>query len=113
MRCKSLGVFFVFLLLCSGQSFGSESNGKVIDYWIHYVNNVFAFSIENQTGRPACATFDNPSGRYVVDTSTNKGKVIASAIIAAKVNGTVVHAWGADTCNYYGDSEDLMYIQIR
>lgn len=89
----------------------SESNGKVIDYWVHNFHDSFAFSIENQTGRPACASYGAPSGRYVVDTRTERGKMVASAVMAAKASQAMVAASGFNTCDYYGDSEDLRWIR--
>ena len=100
----------VLVALSAGSTIASESNGKVIDYWAHYYHDSFAFSVDNQTGRPSCATYGSPSGRYVVDTRTEKGRVIVSAVMAAKVSGSNIRVAGANTCNYYGDSEDLLWL---
>lgn|GEM_PF-3263760 len=101
---------FILLLFCSSQAYCSESSGKVAYYWLHYFNNIFSFSLEGQTGRPACATFGSPSGRYAVDMSTDKGKAVVSAVLAAKASGQLLRATGANTCSLYGDSEDLLYL---
>ena len=109
---KIYNLFGPILFLYAGNIAASESNGKVIDYWAHYYHDSFAFSIENQTGRPTCATFGSPSGRYVVDTRTERGKIIASAIMAAKASGSNVAVRGTNTCNYYSDSEDLAWLHV-
>lgn len=88
----------------------SDSNRKVVDYWAHYYHNSFAFSVENQSGRPACVTHGGALGRYVVNTGTEKGRIIVSAIITAKASRSNVQVKGADTCNYYSDSEDLLWL---
>ncbi len=111
MKLKCIVSALIFS--CAGSIAASESNGKVIDYWIHNNHDSFAFSIENQTGRPPCATFGSPSGRYVVDTRTERGKIVVSAIMAAKVSGSNVRAAGSNLCNYYGDSEDLVWVHVK
>lgn len=98
-------------ILCSPSLVASESNGKVIDYWIHNTHDSFAFSVENQTGRPSCATYGNPTGRYVVDTRTQSGKLVVSAVMAAKASGANILAVGQGKCDYYIDSEDLLYLR--
>ncbi|EFP97308.1 hypothetical protein [Vibrio caribbeanicus] len=98
-------------ILFSHNLVASESNGKVIDYWIHNTHDSFAFSVESQTGRPSCATFGNPSGRYVVDTRTQAGKLIVSAVMAAKASGANIQVGGKGKCDYYSDSEDLQFLR--
>lgn len=99
----------VLALLSVKYAVASESHGKVIDYWIHNTHDSFAFTVANQIGRPECASFGE-IGRYVVDTSTERGRLIASAIIAAKTSGQEVRVGGAGTCNFYGDSEDVIWV---
>lgn len=107
---KRKHIAWAILALGIGTANASESNGEVIDYWVHYDSDLFFFSVRNQTGRPACASFGSPSGRYVVNSSTDKGKAVISAVIAAKASGQKLRAWGANTCALYGDSEDLVVI---
>lgn len=112
MKAKAtIGVFSI-LLSFVGQCGASDSDGRVIDYWTHYSSSVFFFSVENQIGRPPCASFGSPSGRYVIDTSTDRGKAVLATIIAAKASGQRLHAEGANTCNFYGDSEDLLWVHV-
>lgn len=107
-----LKMFLVGILsLSAGFAFGSESDGKVIEYFGHYYHDSFAFSVENQTGRPACATYGGTSGRYIVDTRTEKGRVIVSMVMAAKASGSKLYVKGINTCTYYGDSEDVSFVK--
>ena len=100
----------LFSACCVSSAQASDSDGKVIDYWVHYFHDSFLFTVENQVGRPDCATLGG--GRFVVDTRTEKGKAVASAVMAAKAGGLSIHAAGEGTCNYYSDSEDLRWIRV-
>ena len=92
----------------------STSDGKVIQYWIHHGgDDNFLFMIENQQGRPSCASFGSPSGRYVVNMNTEKGRTTVAAIMAAKASQAIVFVHGKGTCNLWGDSEDIWHISVR
>lgn len=89
----------------------SEGGGKVVDYWLHNNHDSFAFTLESQAGRPSCASYGTV-GRYVVDITTQRGRMVMTAIMAAKTSGANVMAHGAGTCNFYGDSEDLLWARV-
>ncbi|WP_299490079.1 hypothetical protein [uncultured Shewanella sp.] len=103
----------LLMLFFSTSAIASTSNGKIIDYWIHNFHDSFAFTVENQTGRPYCASYGTIAGRYVVDTTTEKGKLIATAVMAAKAADTSVHVEGTGDCLYYTDSEDLNWLHVE
>lgn len=110
-RFSSLKVTLAFFLfqLFGSSAFAGSADGVVVSYWAHYFNNVFAFSVANKVYKPACDT----TTRFAVDVSTDKGKTIAAAIMAAKSSNAQVHIEGINTCAVWGDSEDVMYIQAK
>lgn len=53
---------------------------------------------------PSCSVQNN---RYVLDTSTNTGKQLYAALLAAKYASATITIHGFGTCNLWGNSEDL------
>ncbi|MCY4045331.1 MAG: hypothetical protein OXE99_09645 [Cellvibrionales bacterium] len=104
-------------LLLASLDFGvsaSTSMGKVISCWVHNTqDNSFIFMVDGQKERPACASFGSPHGRYAVDMNTDKGRLIASAIMAAKASASVVYVHGKGTCELYSDSEDVYHVAVH
>ncbi|WP_299008858.1 hypothetical protein [uncultured Shewanella sp.] len=82
---------------------------------IGYINfhESFAFTVENQIGRPYCASFGALAGRYVVNTTNENGKLMASAVMAAKAAGSNIHVEGTGDCIYYPDSEDVNWLRVE
>ena len=93
----------------SSRAMAGAADGPVVNYYIHYFNNFFVFTVANKTNKPSC----DATTRFVVDVATDKGKTIASAIMAAKSSAATVHVEGAGVCSVWGDSEDVTWIQVR
>jgi len=61
------------------------------------------------SNKPACAT----ANRFVFDPTTVNGKVMLATIMTAYAMGRTVTMLGDNTCNIWGDSEDLAVITIN
>lgn len=111
---KFLLAFFLLLQVFSSLALSSTSHGKVIEYWVHNGgDDNFLFMVENQQGRPACASFGTPNGRYAVSMRTEKGKMIAASIIAAEASKATVYVHGMNVCNQWPDAEDIHHISVK
>jgi hypothetical protein len=101
--------WFMCIVVFSNTTNAGNADGVVVTYWAHYFNNTFAFQVSNKTNKPGC----DIGNRYAIDVSTDKGKVVAAAVMAAKSSAAQVHVEGLNTCNVWGDSEDVMFIQVK
>ncbi len=100
---------FFFSLLILFLSFFSIAHASSVAGTVNFylVNqSVFFFSINSTiASKPAC----NIANRYVVPLNADYGKAIKDQIINAKSNNLTITVVGLNTCNTWGDSEDVNY----
>jgi hypothetical protein len=88
----------------AGNSWGTVSEMLILQA---YQNLVFVKVTGPNAALPGCSNVGN---RYVLDTTTNTGRQIAAALLAAKHAGAEITLIGGGTCNQVSNSEDLIGI---
>ncbi len=95
-------------MLLSMSANASNIQGTVISVWAHNMSNHFLWEMDKPLG--SCSTFATNRDRYVVDISTNKGRMIASTILAAYASKQRVNVGGTGTCAEWTDSESVNWV---
>jgi len=94
-------------LFLSCQGFGAmagTSSGKVTSIIINASNYLF-FTAGTKTGSPACGN----NNQWAINLGTAKGKSIYVMLLAAQTQDKTVSIYGNQTCNEWGDREDVLY----
>ncbi|MDR0203806.1 MAG: hypothetical protein LBJ40_16785 [Delftia acidovorans] len=81
-----------------------SSSGKVTTLIVNSENYLF-FNAGAKTGSPACGN----NQQWAINLSTPKGKSIYVMLLAAQMQDKTVTIYGNQTCNEWGDREDVYY----
>ena len=85
--------------------------GKIEQIHNGSANQLFLILENDQNNKPACA--NNASYDYVFDPSTEHGKARLTIALAAYVAGKEVYLGGSQTCSFYSNVEDLLWIRAQ
>ena len=103
-------VLAVASLLWNVSAFSGTTTGLVNEIYVHYNHDRLLFSMTSSDPMfTACAT----TKRYVVSTSSQQGKNVLSAVLAAKAAQQEITVVGLNTCNVHQDSETVQYLIVR
>ncbi len=96
-------------VLASLSAFAGESRGGYISH-IATVNEVILFGITGgqNSSRPSCAS----TGRFAASVNSGHYQLIITAFEMGQ-NVTLGHVKGLGTCNLWGNSEDLRWIEVN
>ena len=98
---------FVVPLVWAVPSFASNSSwGSINTVLPHSTGALFFNHTGTRTARPACATQD----RWVIDGSTDGGKIIISTALSAYAQGKQISVKGNGACTAWPDTEGVEYI---
>ena len=99
----------VIAILCATAcaSHAGSSSGKVTSMIINSSNYLF-FTAGTKSGSPACGNND----QWAINLGTAQGKTIYALLLAAQAQDKVVNVVGNNTCNNWGDREDVLYAFI-
>lgn len=102
---KSLKKFIATLAFaaCSASNAGT-STGPVTILIVNSSNYLF-FTAGTKTGSPTCGN----NNQWAISLSTAQGKSIYVMLLAAQAQNKQVSVYGANTCNNWGDREDVLY----
>ena len=84
------------------------SAGKVSTMIVNAQNYLF-FTAGVKTGSPACGN----NNQWAINLGTPKGKSIYVMLLAAQMQDKTVTIYGNQTCNEWGDREDVSYGYIE
>ncbi|TVZ39024.1 hypothetical protein P886_3411 [Alteromonadaceae bacterium 2753L.S.0a.02] len=106
--------YLLLILLVSPNSYGTAVDTTKITQVLlgpAFDKKVFLVLETRPAVRAECNT--NGTYTYVFDGTTEVGKNLLSVSLAAYASKANVKIGGYDTCNMYGDVEDLRYINIK
>ncbi|MES2824032.1 MAG: hypothetical protein V4732_10560 [Pseudomonadota bacterium] len=107
MKVKNILIGFVCVF--AGNTYAGVTEGKPSVIFVHAFNDAVVFAMQSTNPSFAsCAT----SLRYAISTSTQQGRNVLSAILAAKAAGQTIQVVGKNTCTANGDAEDINYIAV-
>ncbi len=97
-----------FLLLITEACLAGSATGKIVGYIPYSSGNeeIMFIKVENITGAASC----NTTSRFTMRSNNPRYKATQAAALAAFMAGTTVKAKGLDSCNNWGNSEDLNYV---
>lgn len=104
-------IISVFLLALSFNVCAGNQSGTVNYVIVRASDGLVYFTLKGGAlnSRPACATI----GYWMIkDENSNAGKQQYSMILAAHAAGKTVNVTGMNSCNRWGDGEDVNTIQI-
>jgi hypothetical protein len=84
------------------------SSGKVTTLIVNSENYLF-FTAGTKSGSPACGN----NNQWAINLGTPKGKSIYVMLLAAQMQDKVVTIYGKQTCNEWGDREDVLYGSVE
>lgn len=98
--------FIASAILCAMAcaSHAGSSSGKVTLMIINSSNYLF-FTAGIKSGSPACGNND----QWAINLGTAQGKTIYALLLAAQAQDKVVNVVGNNTCNNWGDREDVLF----
>lgn len=105
-------IILVCLMFASSAAFAGRSvDAKIISVRVDSSGVGMVRFATKPTGTPPDCMYETYADYFSFNTSTNGGKALLSAALAAKATGSVVSAYGSGTCvNYNGVAEDLAYL---
>ncbi len=80
------------------------SSGKVTTMIINATNFLF-FTAGTKTGSPTCGN----NNQWAINLATAQGKTIYALLLSAQAQDKTVSVFGNNTCNNWGDREDVLY----
>lgn len=80
------------------------SSGPVTTLIINSSNFLF-FTAGTKTGSPTCGN----NNQWAINLGTAQGKTIYAMLLAAQAQNKTVTVYGNNTCNNWGDREDVLY----
>lgn len=110
MKIRHIMVAIFFLFAKEAFAVGTFTGAR-ISYYVSNSNASANFYFKTDvaiTGTPAC----NTQGRFAVNTATQAGKNIMTAVINAKNMDANVNGAGLGTCTT-GTSEDISYVVVQ
>lgn len=90
------------LLACTAHA--GSSSGKVTTMLINSSNFLF-FTAGVKSGSPACGN----NNEWAINLATAQGKTVYALLLAAQAQDKTVVIAGNNTCNNWGDLEDVLY----
>ena len=81
-----------------------QSSGLVSEIIVNGFNYLF-FSAGTKSGSPACGN----NNSWALNLSTAKGRSIYALVLTAQAQGKSLVVVGNNTCNEWGDREDVLY----
>ena len=109
VRAKMKHLFLLSLFISSAIQAGNTT-GKIGTVFVHEYNSIVLFNMASSSqGMTGCAT----TKRYSINTDTQAGKNLFSAILAAKAAAQTVTVIGKNVCELHGDAENIQYIYIN
>ncbi|WP_235511556.1 hypothetical protein [Acidovorax sp. Root568] len=99
---KTIAATIFFTIACS--SHAGSSSGKVTTMIINSSNYLF-FTVGTKSGSPTCGNND----QWAINLATAQGKSIYALLLAAQAQDKTVNVVGNNTCNNWGDREDVLY----
>jgi hypothetical protein len=100
---KKLAITACATALSCGAHAGSSS-GKVTTLIINASNYLF-FTAGAKTGSPVCGN----NNQWAINLATTQGKNIYALLLSAQALDKTVTVYGNNTCNNWGDREDVLY----
>lgn len=104
--------FLIFQLIPIGSAFASDHLGKVSRLHVRDEDGLIWVILEGErtANRPNCAT-----NVYFVIKNENSpaGKRQLAMLMMAQASNKLVFIEGANTCNRWGDGEDISIVSIR
>lgn len=91
-------------LLLAGASQAGTSSGPVTTLIVNAANFLF-FTAGTKTGSPSCGN----NNQWAINLGTAQGKSIYVMLLAAQAQNKDVTVYGNNTCNFWGDREDVLY----
>lgn len=104
MRKIKLIALFACTLTFGSTSFAGSSSGKVTTLIVNASNYLF-FTVGTKIGSPVCGN----NNEWAINLGTAQGKSIYALLLAAKAQDKTVYIAGNNTCNNWGDREDVLY----
>lgn len=101
MKKILIATFFCFQAL---GAMAGTSSGKVTTLIVNASNYLF-FNAGVKQQSPVCGNND----QWAINLSTPKGKSIYAMLLAAKAQDRNVWVYGNNTCDEWGDREDVLY----
>ncbi|WP_444891206.1 hypothetical protein [Microbulbifer sp. DLAB2-AA] len=98
----------LILSFSSSTHAGSTPLTKIEKILVHEGDRVFIKTVD-YLNPPDCA---KEIKEFAIDVSTNTGKAMYSAALAAASQGKQVEIHGKHGCNYWGDREDINVIVV-
>lgn len=92
----------IAVLSCSAQA--GSSSGKVTSLIINSSNYLF-FTAGVKIGSPSCGN----NNEWAINLTTAQGKTIYALLLSAQAQDKTVNVAGGNTCNNWGDREDVLY----
>ncbi len=77
----------------------------------HYGNNVLIQVDRTSENLPYCQ--DSASYSYVFDGTTPSGKMVFNMVMESYSQGMEIYIVGSDTCDLYGNIEDLKSLKLQ
>ena len=90
------------VFVCSAHA--GSSSGKVTTLIINGANFLF-FTAGVKTGSPSCGN----NNQWAINLATAQGKTIYAMLLSAQAQDKTVSVFGNNTCNNWGDREDVLY----
>ena len=90
------------LFACSAHA--GSSTGKVTTLIINAGNYLF-FTAGTKSGSPGCGN----NNQWAINLATAQGKTIYALLLSAQAMDKTVSVYGNNTCNVWGDREDVLY----
>ena len=104
MKIDAKTVAAVILATFACTSHAGSSSGKVTTMIINSSNFLF-FTAGAKSGSPTCGNND----QWAINLATAQGKNIYAMLLAAQAQDRTVSVFGNNTCNNWGDREDVLY----
>ena len=105
-------IIFTLFTLFSTTALAGEQSGKVDTLYARAADNLHLVSLKggsSRTNQPSCAT----QGYWLIkDEKSAAGKSQFSQLLAAKLSGKTVLIRGLNSCNRWGDGEDINTVII-
>lgn len=112
MKKISFVVFIVFQLIFVGNALASTYKGKVSSIYVRDEDGlVWVYILGERTGnRPNCAVYD-----YMMIRNENSpaGKRQLALLMMAQATNKTVFIEGSNTCNRWGDGEDISMVSVE
>ncbi len=106
ISAKTIAATILFTVTCS--SHAGSSLGKVGTLLINSSNYLF-FTAGTKSGSPPCGN----NNEWAINLATAQGKTIYALLLAAQAQDKTVLVAGNNTCNNWGDREDVLYASIQ